>query len=40
VREGLIRPSRSYRRNVCGWMLYRSAMAEIMTKPSALRLPM
>src|SRR5205809_4461802 len=33
-------PSRSYSRRVCGWMLYRSAMAEIMTKPSALRRPM
>src|ERR1700686_4101829 len=40
VRSGLISPSRSYRRSVCGWMLYRSAMIEIITYPSALRRPM
>src|SRR3954454_5058327 len=37
VRAGLISPSRSYNRSVCGWMLYRSAIVEIITYPSDLR---
>ena len=30
VRDGLSSPSRSYRRSVCGWMLYFCATALIM----------
>src|ERR1700704_5772060 len=33
LREGLIRPSRSYRRSVCGWIWYCSATDEIMYAP-------
>ena len=29
-REGLLKPSRSYKRSVCGWMPYISATEEIM----------
>src|ERR1700722_2205203 len=37
VREGCNNPSRSYSLNVCGWISYISATAEIMYAPFDLR---